>query len=159
MIRFDHDQHRFNFRVVGIALHNNHVLLHQAPGEGFWTLPGGRAELGETTEATLRREMREELDTEIEVVRLLWVVENFFAYDEKQYHELAFYFLMRFAPDSCYVAEPGPFYSQDAEVELVFQWFRNTPEVLAALPLLPSFLPTELQQLPTTIEHRIHFDK
>jgi 8-oxo-dGTP pyrophosphatase MutT (NUDIX family) len=159
MIRFDQDQHRFNFRVVGIALHENRVLLHQAPGEEFWTFPGGRAELGETTQATLRREMREELHTEIEVIRLLWVVENFFDYDDRHYHELAFYFLMRFAAESAYVTQRGPFYSQDAGVDLVFQWFANAPDVLTNLPLLPSFLPTELQHLPATTEHRIHYGK
>lgn len=83
MIRFDQGDHRFNFRAVGVAVYHDKVLLHQAEGDSFWSLPGGRVEFGEAAEQTLLREMREELDVEVEIVRLLWLVENFFVYDEK----------------------------------------------------------------------------
>lgn len=159
MIRFDQGDHRFNFRVVGIALHENHVLLHRADWEDFWTFPGGRVELGETAAQTLQREMREELETEIEVVRLLWVVENFFPYNEKEYHELSFYFLMRLPGDSLYLRQAGPYKGKEQGIDLVFQWFPNQPEILARLPLLPSFLQTELQVLPQSTQHKVHRGK
>ncbi len=89
MICFDQGTRRFNYRVVGVAIHDDSVLLHRAAGESFWTLPGGRAEHGETAEQTIRREMLEELETDVHVDRLLWVVENFFEYDGLSYHELA----------------------------------------------------------------------
>src|SRR5262245_3617383 len=95
MIRFDKRNQRFNYRVVGIAIYENQVLLHRAEDEYFWTFPGGRGELGEPATETLKREMREELGVEVEVVRLLWFVENFFTYEEMRYHEIALYFLMR----------------------------------------------------------------
>src|SRR5688572_14597961 len=100
MIRFDEGMRRFNYRVVGVAIHDGSVLLHRADHEPFWTLPGGRAEHGETAEATIRREMREELATDVDVVRLLWFVENFFDYEGLHYHEIALYFLLRFPPGS-----------------------------------------------------------
>jgi ADP-ribose pyrophosphatase YjhB (NUDIX family) len=65
VISFDNENNRFNYRVVGIAIHENSVLLHQGEDEDFWTLPGGRAEFGEPAEQTLKREMREELDVEV----------------------------------------------------------------------------------------------
>lgn len=157
MIRFDQGSHRFNFRVAGIALHNDHVLLHRTPAEAFWTFPGGRAELGETAAQTLQREMREELAADIEIIRLLWIVENFFDYDEKHYHELAFYFLMRLPDDSLYLDQSKVHAGQEAEPELIFQWFLNDANVLAGLPLLPSFLQTSLQALPETSQHRVHY--
>src|SRR4051794_23288156 len=95
MIRFDKDNNRFNYRVVGVAFRHDKVLLHQAAGDDFWALPGGRAEFGESAEQTLKREMIEELDAEVEIVRLLWFVENFFTYADLNYHEIALYFLMR----------------------------------------------------------------
>ena len=86
--------------MVGVAIHDGSVLLHRADHESFWTLPGGRVEHGETAEQTVKREMQEELETDVDVVRLLWLVENFFEYDGRRYHEIALYFLIRFPDNS-----------------------------------------------------------
>ena len=47
-----------------------------------WEFTGGKIELGEIPEAAIMREIKEELDTEIEVVKLLDTVE----YDYPQFH-------------------------------------------------------------------------
>ncbi|MEW6209601.1 MAG: NUDIX hydrolase [Acidobacteriota bacterium] len=158
MIKFEEENNCFNYRVVGVAVHDNRVLLHQAEGDNFWVFPGGRAEFGETAEQTLKREMREELGVEIEVVRLLWVVENFFIYADKQYHEIALYFLMRLPAACKYLLESGPFRGEDEGVELIFEWFPRQAEALSSLPLLPSFLQTSVQELPESAQHIIHRD-
>lgn len=49
MITFNRGGECFNFRIAGIAIDNNHVLLHRAAGDAFWTCSGGRAEIEETT--------------------------------------------------------------------------------------------------------------
>jgi len=158
VIRFESGNNLFNYRIVGVALNDDKVLLHQAEGDDFWVLPGGRAEFGEPAEQTLKREMREELDIEVEIVRLLWVVENFFTYAEKQYHEVALYFLMRL-PESCkYLLESGPFESEDAGTPLTFRWFPRRQEELTALPLHPAFLCSELRELPESAQHVIQND-
>jgi ADP-ribose pyrophosphatase YjhB (NUDIX family) len=156
MIRFEEGNHCFNYRIVGIAVHENAVLLHHGEGENFWTFPGGRAEFGETAEQTLKREMKEELDADVEVVRLLWFVENFFTYADRQCHEIALYFLMRFPADSIYLVQPGSFQGQEEAAKLTFRWFSRQPEVLSQLPVLPSFLQTALQELPESVQHVIH---
>jgi ADP-ribose pyrophosphatase YjhB (NUDIX family) len=157
MIRFDEGGQRFNYRIVGVAVHEQTVLLHQAEDEDFWTFPGGRAELGEPAEQTLRREMKEEIGAEVEVVRLLWFVENFFEYAEKRYHEIALYFLIRFPPACQDPPRSGSFQGAEGEMKLTFRWFPLDPVVLARLPLYPSFLQTALQQLPDSVRHIVHY--
>lgn len=121
MIVIDQGQRRFNYRIAGLAVHEGLVLVHQGEGDGFWTLPGGRAEIGEPAEQTLRREMIEEPETEVEILRPLWFVENFFKFDGRDYHEIAVYFLMA-VPDSAPVrATEGPYFSTDHGVRLTFQ--------------------------------------
>lgn len=52
---------------------DNKVLLvrrARSPGKGFYSLPGGRVEFGETLHAALHREVMEETALKIEVVGL-----------------------------------------------------------------------------------------
>jgi len=158
MIKFERGDNCFQYRVVGVVVHGNSVLLHQAEGEDFWVFPGGRAEFGEPAEQTLRREIREEIGVQVEIVRLLWFVENFFTFAGKRYHEIALYFLMRLPTPCKYLVEPGPFDAEDAGTKLIFQWFPRQAEVLSSLPLLPSFLQTAVQNLPESVQHVVHVD-
>ena len=50
------------------------LLRVRAPGSErtFWLVPGGGREPGESEEACVLREVREETDLSVEVVRLLW---------------------------------------------------------------------------------------
>ncbi len=56
---------------AAIILKSNRVLIaKRAPGEnlaGKWEFPGGKIEPGETPQECLKREIREELDVDIEV--------------------------------------------------------------------------------------------
>src|SRR5574337_1309183 len=94
MITFKPAEIRFTYRVGGILIHHEHVLCQAAYKEGYWFLPGGRAELGESASVTLLREMQEELGVAMKIERLLYVVENFFNDPNDSSHELGLYFLV-----------------------------------------------------------------
>lgn len=96
MITFDVGGVRFVYRTVGVAIDGGRVLLHQAEGDDFWSMPGGRVEPLEPSPDALRREMREEIGVAVRVERLLWVVENFYRHEALAYHELALFYLMSF---------------------------------------------------------------
>lgn len=156
MITFTRGGVRFNYRIAGVAIDDRKVLLQKPVKDGFWFLPGGRAELQETAHKTLRREMREEIHTDITVERLLWVVENFFEHGGKTFHEVGLYFLMSFPKDSPALHADQPLFVEEASNEFIFQW--QALESLKGLPLYPSFLQTALQELPRGTEHIVHID-
>jgi hypothetical protein len=101
--------------------------------------------------------MLEELQADVDVDRLLWVVENFFEYEGLSYHELALYFLIRFRPGSAPL-DSEPFDGAEADIPLRFRWFPIRSAALAALPLLPAFLPEGLTELPRSPVHVVHRD-
>ncbi len=156
MITFAQDDVRFTHRIAGVAIEDGRVLLHQAEGDDFWALPGGRAELLEPAQATLRREMREELDIEVEVVRPLWLVENFFQHQGYQHHELGIYFLMRVPADWPYRAQNETFLGDENGTRLIYRW--APVEELASMRVYPSFLAQGLYNLPLSLEHVVHVD-
>lgn len=73
-------------RVVAAIIIQNGTLFATQRGtgkyKGFWEFPGGKIEAGETAQEALKREIREELDTVVDVQDLFCTVE----YDYPEFH-------------------------------------------------------------------------
>lgn len=102
MISFDVDKNKFNFRVSGIFLDKNkqRFLTNTREGVGFCVLPGGRVEMGEDSKTSLIREMQEELGLDINIISIKAMTENFFVFDNKNYHELQYIYVAEFVDNS-----------------------------------------------------------
>ena len=65
---------------AGILRRNGRVLITKRPEgkhlAGLWEFPGGKQENGETLEACLKREIKEELDIEVRVDKHLYTVHH-----------------------------------------------------------------------------------
>ncbi|MBY5335230.1 NUDIX hydrolase [Rhizobium leguminosarum] len=157
-IRLNAGGRRFNYRIAGLGFRDGHVLVHRAIHEPFWTFPGGRAEIGETSEETLKREMVEELGVEVTVRRLLWIVENFFHYEQRDWHELGFYYLMDIPPEFPFRPDEIIHRVEDHDNHLEFKWVPATRYALTALDIPPYFIADEIETLPVSPRHLVWRD-
>jgi len=144
---------RFQVRAAAVILHAGCALLHRAPGDEYWALPGGRVEVGEEASATIVREMREELGEEVVCGRLLHVAENFFDLAGRRNHEIGFYFLVSLAHDSAHLDKARTYRGIESHLDLEFRWFPITE--LAAVNLRPTFLPASLAADPLVFSHAV----
>ncbi len=150
----------FKYRVSAVVINGEHVLIHRAEIDDFWSLPGGHVMMMEDSMAALKREMKEEICVNVQVKRLLWVVENFFDHDSNRFHELCLYYLVEI-PDSFGVmdAEVSFHGAEDTygylgkEIKLIFKWF--TEDELDDIVLYPEFLSKGLKNLPEDTMHII----
>ena len=78
---------------AGLIRRGNRLLLAQRPPggmlAGLWEFPGGKREAGESLPDCLRREVREELDIDIEVERPLAVVDHDYSHRSIRLHAFA----------------------------------------------------------------------
>lgn len=89
-ITIDIKDYKLNIRAAIIIIHNNKVLVHKNINSDHYALVGGRVEIGENSEATVKREILEEIGKEIEITGYISTIENFFEMKGTKYHEIMF---------------------------------------------------------------------
>lgn len=147
----------FNYRVCGIAMHNDRVLMVKISPYSFWLLPGGRTEYLETSKEALEREIREELGMDCEVGTLAWIVEDLYAFEGEQVHELGFYYTITLPPDADFLNRDSPWIVEEpakdheAAKTLTFYWLPL--EELSSAPVIPSYIKEQLKHLPHSTQH------
>jgi ADP-ribose pyrophosphatase YjhB (NUDIX family) len=147
-IVFKDGQSVFNYRVAAVWLHEGHILLHRDAKANDWSLPGGRVAFGEDSIDSLKREMKEELNVVVDVERLLFVNENFFPFQNHQFHEIGFYYLVSL--NNNHLFQQGPFYGEEGE-RLIYQWVPLS--TIENITLYPEKFKSLLNKLPDNVEH------
>ena len=89
-LTIDVENYKLNVRAAGVIIHNNKVLVHKNINSDHYALIGGRVEIGEDSETTVKREVQEELGKKIEITGYISTIENFFEMKESKYHEILF---------------------------------------------------------------------
>lgn len=136
-------------RPIAICLFRNgdRILV----SEGFDTVKqtyyyrplGGGIEYGETSQAAVAREIREELGLETENLQWIGVIENIFIYEGEQGHEIVFVFDGEFSDKTRYELSELDGYEQEADIKFKAKWLsleemkknggRLVPEALLSL--------------------------
>lgn len=95
--------------VGALIFRDDSILLVERgkePLKGYWSLPGGVVEVGETLEEAIRREVREETSLEIEIEKVLEIFERIMrdADGRAEYHYVLIDYICRSNSGD---AEPG----------------------------------------------------
>lgn len=109
--------------------------------EMFYRPLGGGIEFGERAEDTLRREIREEIGTEIESPIYLFTLENIFTFNGERGHEIVMIYDARFVDKSLYERKILAGTETDGEQQVPFKaiW-KQLEEFGPNAPLYPDGL-------------------
>lgn len=134
------DGYKFNYRVAAIIKKDGKILLHKSKKDNFYAIPGGRVKVGESSIKTLKREFIEEMGKDINVKDFTGLVENFFEYNGKKYHEIMFLFNVEFVDNDLYNVEKITGLEENGKIEFIW---KNINE-LKKLDVRPVFLKEKL---------------
>jgi len=147
----------FSYRVGGILIHDEKLLLQKPRNDDGYAIPGGHIAFGETSETTVMREFTEEIGADIKVERLVLVGENFFPWDDRLCQQICLYYTVSLC-DKTQIPLEGTFRAVDVilneRIDLDFTWMPLSQ--LTKIKLYPLNLIEHLLSLPDQIQHFIY---
>lgn len=139
---------KIKVKAMCLLTHNNRLLVADAntfrgkgdhkmfPGN-FYRVLGGSIDFNETTEDGVRREIREELQSEIENLERVDVVESLFTYAEERGHEIVFLFKGQLAKKA--LCEMESIHIDEENYEFEARWIAIQDLLNGDMPLYPVF--------------------
>jgi len=83
-----------------LVLYKNKLLLTKRgkrPYKGWWELPGGFIDRGESSEEAAIREIKEEVGLKIQLMKIIGIYPDIYTYNSDQYHTLNIFYLAKSA--------------------------------------------------------------
>ena len=150
---------RFNYRVAAVIIADGHVLVSRQDDDDYVMLPGGRVEMGEVSALALTREIEEELGMSGTVGPLLATSESFYRREGEDFHEIGLFYRASL-PEHAVPDGKAPWLVREDEGHVLSNfWVPLTGGALAAMNLLPRWLPGFLENLPAGPVHIVHDER
>ena len=121
-ILFDVDGVLFSYRVGGVLIKDNKILLTK--GGDDYSLPGGHSQIGETSQETIVREFKEETGLDVGPLSVISTYENFWKWGDKDCHQLCIYYKLKMV-DETQKLVPNPDTSDIKYVWLELEELKN----------------------------------
>lgn len=151
-ISIDVENYKLNVRTAVIIIHNNKILVHRNVNSDHYALVGGRVQIGENSEEAVKREVKEEIGKDIEMLGYISTIENFFEMNNKKYHEILFVHKAEFKNDEDKKIE-YTIKNIEGKEYLQYEWIDL--DKIQEYPLMPKIIKQVLKEekLPT---HKIN---
>lgn len=141
----------FNYRVCAIIVNNSKLLAMKNDNTPYYYLPGGRVELHESADHAILREIGEELCIDAQVIRPLWLNQNFFIEDTigEKFYELCIYYLVDVSNTEL-INTSDMFTACKSKHNEIFYWL--SIDSLKDEYLYPLFIKDRINDLPEHLE-------
>lgn len=144
------DNNTCGVRTVGVLVRDGKVLVQRDRDGNEYALPGGHIQIGETLEAGLIREYKEETGADISCLKMLWSEECFWEWKGRKAHNISFYYLIELK-DNSDIPDTGEFISHKDNCNVVIGWMPI--EEIKNVTIYPEFIKEEIYQLDGPIKH------
>lgn len=135
-----------NVRAVAVIVNDNKILFQKRKQDKFWALPGGKIRVGEKSEDTIKRELKEELElNNFSVERCNSISEYFFTFDNTLIHQYIFSYIVSVDNSEWILNEESEFEGKEENENLVFKWFEINS--LTEAPIKPDFLKEQIDKI------------
>ena len=126
---------KFNYRVALLATTNDKILLQKAAKDSYYSLIGGRVQMFESSIEAIIREVKEEIGIKLQSkdIKLINVVENFFTYNNVDFHELLFIYKTQ----SKKLLKKDNFYTLDKD-DVINKWYNIND--IDSMDIRPAFI-------------------
>lgn len=156
-ILFHRDNYVFSYRVAGILLRDDKILLQKPTNDTGFAVPGGHVELGETNAETLIREFKEEISTDITVKDLKWVAEIFFPWGDEPCHQICLYYDVALK-DKSQIPLDGIFIGDERiegrDFKIEFHWIPI--EALSQIEVYPTNIADLMKRYGEGVQHFVY---